>query len=214
MSLPFPVRARRPVPRALATAVLVAIALLASACSGGSSHQLTGYERTPAPVVGDLSLPAVDADGTTRNFPLVAPPRGLLLMYFGYTSCPDVCPTTLSDLRRAFNQLGSKADRLTLAMVTIDPDVDTAPVLAGYVRSFVPSAVALRTTDDTRLRPVATAFGADYGHQMVDGTSEVYHTPFVYAVDDQGKLLLTWPFGTTADSFSADLRLLLDRVAR
>lgn len=189
---------------------LIVVALLAVAGCGSDPRALAGYQRQPAPQVGSLSLPAVEADGTAADYPLSAPADGLLVVYFGYTSCPDVCPTTLADLRRALDELGPRAERVRLAMATIDPEVDTPQILAGYVRSFVPTAVALRTTDDQRLRPVATAFGADYGHEQVDGRREVYHTPSLYAVDDQGRLVITWPFGITPDDLAADLRQLLD----
>lgn len=189
---------------------LVMAATMTVGCSS-STHQLVGYQRSPLPQVGQLSLPAVEADGATTDFPFVAPARGLLLVYFGYTSCPDVCPTTMADLRRALDKLGSDSSRVELAMTTIDPQVDTPDVLSGYVRSFVGSAVALRTTDDARLRPVAQAFGADYGHELVDGTSSVFHTSSVYAVDPGGNVVLTWSFGTTWQDMAADLRQLLDR---
>ena len=180
---------------------------------GGDELPYAGYERTPAPEVGELTLPAVESDGSTTEFAFRADDGGLLLVYFGYTSCPDVCPTTLSDVRLALGDLGGDADRVDLAMVTIDPEVDTAEVLTGYVRSFVPEASAVRTDDDPELREVATAFGADYGVEDPDGAHEVYHTGSLYAVDSSGQLVLTWPFGVAADDLGADVRRLLDGAA-
>lgn len=136
----------------------------------------------------------------------------LLLMYFGYTSCPDVCPTTLADIRRSLSDLGAGADRVEVAMATIDPERDTADILTGYVQSFVPGAHALRTDDDGALRSAADAFGADYG-VTVDGEDiEVLHTGHVYVIDDEGQLLVTWPFGTSADEMRSDLEILLERT--
>ncbi|MFV0258071.1 MAG: SCO family protein [Acidimicrobiales bacterium] len=206
--------------------ILVTVLLAAAAC-GSSSTPTTagpetteaaaatevtayaGYQREPIPSVAELGLPAVEADGSETPFLFRAQPDSLLLVYFGYTSCPDVCPTTLSDVRLAGEQLGADADRVDLAMVTIDPEVDSPEVLVGYVRTFVPDAVALRTTDDARLRPVADRFGADYGKEVVDGEAEVFHTASIYAVDDQGRLLMTWPFGIPPTDLATDLQRLL-----
>lgn len=208
---------RRPL-TTLAAMLLLAVPL---ACGDDPAPPLAGYERTPTPALGELTLPAVepgagdvsaDADAE-RRFAFQADAGGLLLVYFGYTSCPDVCPTTLSDVRRALDGLGDDAARVDLAMVTIDPEVDTPDILADYVRTFVPDAVALRTVDDGRLRTVAEAFGADYGKTEVDGEAEVFHTASLYAVDAAGDLVLTWPFGTSASDLGADLAQLLEARA-
>ncbi len=197
--------------RAIRWVWMLAVLLLV-AC-GHSAPSLVGYARDPAPYVGDSELPAVQADGTLKPFPLVAPPNGLLLVYFGYTSCPDVCPTTLADLGRALDDVGEPSGQVQVAMITIDPEVDTPEILRGYLQSFVPDGVALHTDDDAQLRAVAGGFGADYGKETVEGTDEVFHTASVYAIDDGGELLLTWPFGTSASDLTADLRHLLDLVS-
>lgn len=199
--------------RLLALAVLAAVGL--AACGDDEPVAYSGIERTPTPIVSDLSLPAVEADGSATPFEFRADEvDDLLLVYFGYTSCPDVCPTTLSDVRRVSDRLDDDdADRIDLAMITIDPEVDTPDVLTGYVRSFVPEATAIWTDDDSQLRPVADAFGADYGAlEGEDGKPEVYHTGSLYAVDGEGRLLLTWPFGITQDDLERDLNRLLDEV--
>jgi protein SCO1/2 len=194
--------------------VVVATALLFAAlagCGESEPEPFAGYARTPIPNTGSVSLPSVDADGSETPFTFVAGEGKLLLVYFGYTSCPDVCPTTLSDIRRALDNMGGdRADRVDLAMVTIDVDVDSPEVLTNYVRSFVPSAVAVRSTDDSQLRAAAGVFGADYGKDTIDGKEEVYHTGSLYAVDDQGDMLLTWPFGTPSTDIESDLVRLLD----
>ena len=162
----------------------------------------------PAPAFTGLSFDSGEPADLTRYEGKV------VVVFFGYTSCPDVCPTTMTDIQRAIGRLDAgDADRVSLAMATIDPDRDTADVLTGYVRSFVPDGHALVTTDDTRLRAVADAFGASYGSELDDaGEPEVFHTGFLYAVDDEGRLAITWPFGVTTDDYEHDLRLLLDRA--
>lgn len=193
-------------------AVACGLAVVITACGSDEPAPFAGFERTPTPVVDEFELPAIEADGAEQPFAFRADDGELLLVYFGYTSCPDVCPTTLSDVRRASDRIGEDADRLDLAMITIDPQVDTPEVLTGYVRSFVAGATAVRTTDDGQLRPVADAFGADYGTLTQDGEEQVFHTGSLYAVDDAGRLILTWPFGVTIDDLERDLSRLLEEA--
>ena len=133
-------------------------------------------------------------------------------MYFGYTNCPDVCPTTLADLRAALDRIDG-AERVDPAMVTVDPDRDTA-VLADYVVGFFDRGHALATDDPGRLAQVAAPFGVTYEvTEGDDGDVSVSHTPWLYAVDDEGVLVMTWPFGTKVDDLAADLEMLLEDVA-
>jgi protein SCO1/2 len=185
--------------------------VVASSC-GSSEPTLAGYEREPEPTVGSLSLPAVNRDNA--DFAFRAEPEGLLIVYFGYASCPDVCPTTLSDTRLALAELGDRAASVEVAMVTIDPDRDSPPILSDYVETFIDGAIALRTDDPDALAIAADAFGVTYSVTTNDeGEIEVGHTPFLYVVDDQGAIILTWPFGTPADDLASDLKILLDRRA-
>jgi protein SCO1/2 len=193
-----------------AAVVIVTLALLAPAC-GGEPEQLAGYLRDPIPEVGGATLPDASAGGAP--FAMRAPRGKLLLVYFGFTSCPDVCPTTLADVRTALGELGDDADRVELAMATVDPGRDTDEIVTAYVQSFVPGAHALRTDDDNALREVTEAFGAYYEVTVAeDGTVDVVHTGHLYVVDDQGLLQLTWPFGTEAFALASDLEILLKRA--
>ncbi len=199
---------------AIASVVLAGVIVLAAGCgSGGGDDALTGYERTPTPYVGDLTLPAVKADGTETELALKASDGKVMLVYFGYTNCPDICPTTLSEIRQALGDLGDDASNVELTMISIDPEFDTPEILGSYVRSFVPDAVAISTLDDTRLRAAAEGFGADYGKEEVDGKLQPYHTTSLYAVDPKGDLVLSWTFGTKPADLADDLRTLLKRVA-
>ncbi len=205
--------------RSLATrtiaVLLVAIALLA-ACGGSDEAEqaeevtLAGYERTPEPTVGSISLPAANLD--TEEFAFRAEPGHLLMVNFGYSSCPDICPTTLSDTRIAFNQLGERADEVDFAFVSIDPERDTVDVLTNYVEAFLEDGIALRTDDATELAVAADAFGVTYFIGETDeGELEVAHTPNIFLVDETGSIILTWPFGVPADDIASDLTILLDR---
>jgi len=192
-----------------ALAVSVVLGLLASSCSSEPA-QLAGYVRTPAPNSAANSLP--DAAAAGEPFFLRASEGNLLLIYFGYTACPDVCPTTLADIRSALQDLGSGADLVDLAMITVDPGRDTDVILTGYVRSFIPDAHALRTEDDDALFDAAFVLGASYEvSESDDGIIEVLHTAHVYVVDEQGDLVITWPFGMEPEDMTSDLEILLDR---
>ncbi|HTO00810.1 MAG TPA: SCO family protein [Microthrixaceae bacterium] len=206
--------------RSLASVPLVAIALLLGACSGSEPvekvaptstlpepTEFSGYVRTPRLDVSSVTLPA--ADGTPVN--MVAKPGGLRLVYFGYTTCPDVCPTTLGFVKMAYLDL-SKADqdRVDVDMISIDPSRDTAEKLSKYVALFVPSANAIRTDDQVQLRAAAKAFGAAYKTSVnFEGEREVSHTDDLYAVDDTGTVILAWPFGISQPDFERDLLRLL-----
>jgi protein SCO1/2 len=196
--------------RAIASLALLAVA---PACgsqgdSSGDGTRLSGFTRTPVPTVGDLSLPDVTDDGRPLSF--VAEPGHVLLVYFGYTQCPDLCPTTLAEVRAAARRLGDDAARIDLAMATVDPARDTPEVLDRFVRSFDPDGHALRTTDDAALRVVAERFGVTYDVTTgADGGIEVSHTTFLSAVDAAGRIVVTWPFGTPIDDLAADLEVLL-----
>lgn len=167
-----------------------------------------GMVRDPAPRVDATTLPDAESGDPVR---LRAPSRGLLLVYFGYTLCPDVCPTTMSDVRVGLGRL-TKAEhrRVRVAMITVDPRRDTPAVLTHYVHAFFPRGFALRTTDRRRLAAVARDFGAAYRvTREKDGTVDVMHTAFVYAVDARGRVRLQWAFGTPAASYRKDIRRLL-----
>ncbi|MBU1227301.1 MAG: SCO family protein [Actinobacteria bacterium] len=190
------------------TAALIALLGVSAACSSAPA-ELAGYTRTPAPHTADLSLPDASAGG--EPFFLKAPEGNLLLVYLGYTACPDVCPTTLADIRTALADLGDAAGRVELAMITVDPQRDTGEILAGYVQSFVPDAHALRTEDDDLLSAVAFVLGAAYQVDVDDeGAVEVAHTAHIYVIDGRGDLVVTWPFGIDKADMTSDLRILLD----
>lgn len=216
-----PLRSSRSTRGVLLVLVLV-LGLVAAACgddgdsgaagdddgSGEATEEFAGYVRDPAPDVSAVTVPA--ADGTPVS--MVAEPGGIRLVYFGYTFCPDVCPTTMSDVKRALEALpADQRDRVQVDMVTIDPARDTGEKLTEYVTTFVPDAQALRTDDQTLLRSATSAFGADFSVEPgPDGEPEVSHTAELYAVDDTGRIVMVWPFGTNRKDLARDLGRLLD----
>src|SRR6056300_465909 len=187
-------------------ALVVATAAFAALSAGCSTREFAGFVREPAPDVSALSLPDTS---TGDDLTLRARPGGLLMVYFGYTNCPDYCPTTMSELKIALRRAGDPT-RVEVAMVTVDPDRD-GPILADYVGSFFPGGRALVTDDDALLAQVAAPFGASYLVSTDDdGAIEVAHSTALYAVDDAGLLLMTWPFGIDIDEMAADIEDLLD----
>jgi len=188
-------------------AALAGLAAVGTACAD-DPRQLVGFQGDSLPVVATAELPDVASDG--EPFEFVAPAGGLLVVYFGYTNCPDACPATLVEVKRALDELGDEAADVEVAMVTIDPDRD-AGVLAEYVASFVPDAHAVATDDIAALRRFALGFGAEFNvDARAGGNVVVEHTTYLYAVDDQGRLVITWPTETDADDLAADMRQLMD----
>jgi protein SCO1/2 len=174
---------------------------------------LDGFVENPVRVVGDLSLP--NAAGGAE-VPFSGPTNGLLLVFFGYTSCPDVCPTTMSDIAKALHRLEpGQAANVRVAMITVDPTRDTAQQMTKYVPYFVEGGLALRTEDRARLDAVVERFGATYelGTPAADGTYEVAHSAFVYGIDDTGHVVVEWPAGMAPAEISHDLQLLLDAAS-
>lgn len=193
--------------RSTLPAAALVVTMTLAACGGDEPRQLAGYTREPPPVVDQVSLPDLSRDGAP--FAMRAQPGQLLVVYFGFTNCPDICPTTLADLRAALRQLGDDAGRVDLAMVSVDPDRDI-PVLVDYAQTFVEDAHALATEDPAELRAAADPFGVSYLVTTDDeGRVEVAHSTQLFVVDDQGRLILTWQFGIPADDIAADLGLLL-----
>jgi len=197
------------------TAVVVAATAVAAGCGGGGAGgeatvELGGWVREPLPEVGMVELPEVGNGGAPLS--MRAPADGLLLVYFGFASCPDVCPTTLADVGEALEVLGDDAGRVEVAFVTVDPDRDAPDTLEDYLGFFVGDAGrALRTEDPEVLRAAADRFGAAYEYGVDDkGRVEVSHTAHLYAVDPVGRLLVTWPFGVEPGVLAADMAVLLD----
>lgn len=193
--------------RRLAAVAVIALSAVGASC-GDDPYEPVGVSYDPLPSVAGAELPDLTADG--EPFALVAPDDGLLLVYFGYTNCPDACPATLGEIDRALGELDSElADRVEVAMVTVDPEHDE-PLLAEYVQSFVADAHALSTDDPRRLAEVADLFQVTYRiDDRAAGNIKVDHTTHLFAVDDEGDLVLVWTYPTAYDDIAADIEWLL-----
>ncbi len=182
-------------------------------CGSADTTRIVGVQRTPAIEVGAVSLPEVTNSDTGSPFNFWADSGSLLVVYFGFTNCPDLCPTTLADLRTARKRIGSTADIVDLALITVDPVRDTAEVLRSYAGSFATRFHVLRTTDLHALATVETAFLASSSvTTLADGTVSVSHTASAYVVDSTGRVLVEWPFGIGAKGMENDLRILIKQL--
>ena len=134
----------------------------------------------------------------------------VVVVYFGYTFCPDICPATLSKLADAMEIVGNRADEVQVMMVSIDPERDTPEMLADYVTHFHPDFIGA-TGDPQTVNRVATLYGVYY--EANDGSVEagytIDHTTTVMLVDKEGFLKLVLPFEGTAEQIAADIEYFL-----
>mgnify|MGYP002713122958 CR=1 FL=1 len=135
----------------------------------------------------------------------------VVLLYFGYTACPDVCPTTLAEIKKATDILGARADDVQTIMISVDPERDTAEVLAEYLAHFDPSFLGLVGTPD-EVAQIATYYGVYYQKQESESVLGylVDHTATVMLVDQDGYLRLIFPYGAEAAEIAEDIEYVLD----
>ena len=134
-----------------------------------------------------------------------------MLLTFGYTRCPDVCPTTLSDLATAVRRLGDEGSRVQVLFVTVDPKRDSAELLKNYVPAFDPRFLGLR--GDAAATEKAEKEFRVYAAERQGRTPESYtvdHSAQIFAYDPEGRLRLMMQPGTPPDDIAADVRLLLN----
>lgn len=196
---------------------LVALVAVATACGGRAEPALAGIVRDdPLRSSGVTVTDVTDAGAhpaKSDRFELVARPGGLLIVMFGYTSCPDICPTSLAEIKTALRRLGDDAERVDVAMITVDPERDTAAILNAYAGSFVDRYHVLRPSTIAELETAQDAFLASSSiTTTAEGRVEVGHSTSIYVVDTSGTVVVEWPFGLGVEAVQNDLRVLLDRV--
>jgi protein SCO1/2 len=191
--------------RCLAAIVAVALAALTLGCSP-DAPKFKASDVTGASFGRDFAL--TDATGKART---LADFRGkAVVIFFGYTQCPDVCPTTLAALAEAMKQLGPDADRVQVLFVTVDPARDTPALLAQYVPAFDSRFLGLYGDDDATQK-VAREFKIIYQKQP-GATPDTYtmdHSAGTYIFDPQGRLRLFVNHGQGPQVFAHDLREIL-----
>jgi cytochrome oxidase Cu insertion factor (SCO1/SenC/PrrC family) len=134
----------------------------------------------------------------------------VMLVYFGFTFCPDVCPTDLMAIGQAIDKLGAAGDAVQPLFVTVDPKRDTPAHLADYVPHFHPRMIGL-TGDDAQIRDAARAYRVYYAKVAVRTAAEytVDHSAFIYLINRDGKYLGFFPPGTSADRMAGVLKVHL-----
>jgi protein SCO1/2 len=191
-----------------ASAIITGAGGLISACSP-NAPKFTAIDITGADYAKDFSLP--DHNGKVRT--LKDFQGKVVMMFFGYTQCPDVCPTSMSEMAEIKKLLGPDGDRFQGLFVSVDPDRDKPEMLKAYMGNFDPSFLALVTTPE-KTAAVAKEYKVYY--KKVDGPTEtsytVDHTAGSYVYDTQGKLRLFTRYGTKPELTVADLRILLNQA--
>ncbi len=191
-----------PVRRVLALVLLVVL----TSC-GSSSPKVSA--------VIDQVTPAADFTLTTSNGTpwRMADQQGkLVLMFFGFTNCPDVCPTTLADMAATRTQLGADADKVEMVLVSIDPERDTPEKLTKYAAAFDPAIVALRG-DQAQLDPVLKAYGVVAQRRDLPDSALEYtmdHSSAIYVIDRAGNWRGLIPFGAPLEDVVHDVKYFLN----
>lgn len=167
-----------------------------------------GTPVTPARTIA----PTTFTDSTGTAVQLLPAAGQAALVFFGYTNCPDICPTTLADWARVKQAMGDDAKNVRFVFVSIDPSRDTPAVAQRYAAQFDPAFLGLSASAETTAR-VQTAFGASSATQTSHATAEhlLGHSVESFLVDDRGNILVAYRFGAGWDVMSADLKTLLDQ---
>lgn len=188
------------------TVLLTLASSVLAACAPQSKPQFKAVDITGADYAKDFSLP--DTDGRMRS--LKDFPGKAVVVFFGYTQCPDVCPTTLTEIAEAKRLLGPLGSKVEGVFITVDPERDKPELLKAYLANFGPDMVALR---GSAAQTEATAKDFKVYYKKVDGKEPgsyfMEHTAACYIYDPQGRLRLYSRYGSGAQALADDLKLLL-----
>jgi protein SCO1/2 len=190
----------------LAAACVLASFSLAG-CQPAPHASFHATDITGAAFARDFRL--TDHNGRIRT---LANFRGkIVAMFFGYTHCPDVCPTTLSDFAAALKLMGPQAKQVQVIFVTLDPQRDTPEMLKLFVPAFNPTFLGMYT-DVQSLKKLAKEYKVVYQKTSVKGPDDylIDHSAGTYVYDQQGRLRLLMPYGSSPDSIAQDLKTLLN----
>ncbi|MBI5823453.1 MAG: SCO family protein [Chloroflexi bacterium] len=172
-----------------------------------ASFRGTSYAE-PYPPAGDVEL--TQANG--EIFRLSDQSGKIVLLFFGYTSCPDVCPTTMAEMKQALDNLGEDAKLVQVVFVTVDPARDTPEKIQEYANHFHKSFIGL-TGSEEQLQPIWNDYGVVRQVNSSNSASGyiVDHTARLYLIDTRGNLRLSYTFGTPTKDIVFDLKLLLEK---
>ena len=193
--------------------VILGMSVLLAACGTSSTNNQELFGYVP-PKTKDVSQAFIADAATNTPFSFIAAPNELLIAYFGYTHCPDLCPTTLVNIKNAKKKMGELAARVDLAMITVDPNRDTKDVLPRYLASLSDRFHALIPSDDEELRRAEEFFHTSSSVTVTGDKVEVVHSGTAYVIDDKGMVVVEWPFGIDANSMAHDLTVLLNKKVK
>ena len=193
-----------------ASALSISAAAVLTACSP-DGPAFRGVNITGADYARDFSL--TDHNGQLRSLKDL---RGkVVVVFFGFTQCPDVCPTSMQELAEVKAALGADGERLQGIFISVDPERDTLELPKAYMENFDPSFLALRPTPE-QLPALAKDFKIYY--KKVDGTTptsySMDHSAGSYLYDPQGRLRVYYRYGSGAEALTEDVRLLLGEAAQ
>jgi protein SCO1 len=175
----------------------------------GAPASFKAVDITGAPYAQDLDLP--DTEGKRRH---IADFKGkLTVVFFGFTQCPDVCPTTILELAQVKKALGADGDKVQGVFISLDPERDTPEILKAYVNNFSPDFIALRGTPE-ETQAAAKRFKVFYAKVpgKTEGSYSMDHTAGSFVFDAQGKVRLFTRYGAGAEALKHDLQLLLKQA--
>ena len=180
-----------------------------SACSKQEKPQFKSIDLTGADYAKGFSLP--DQNGKLRSMKDFA--GKIVVVFFGFTQCPDVCPTSMVELAQVKKALGQDGDKLQVVFITVDPERDTPELLKAYMTNFDPSFIAVRPGIE-QLPQLAKDYKIYY--KKVDGKTPasytMEHSAGNYVYDPKGNIRLYSRYGNDVQGLTADLRLLLKNV--
>lgn len=185
---------------------LAAAAFILAGLLWHEGDRIAGLGRAVTSGTAEIGGPftLVDQDGETRT---AGDFRGrFMLIYFGYSFCPDVCPTTLAEMDAALGRLGPKRGRVVPVFISIDPDRDTPKVLDAYLKSFGPGFVGL-TGSPNAVAKVAHAYRVYYAkHPLPGGNYSMDHSGVIYLMGPDGRFVTYYATELGPDGIAADLR--------
>jgi protein SCO1/2 len=187
--------------------ILVGMSLFFVGCQAFGNYEYKGGHLDPPIQLPDFELAAADG----QPFHLSDVEGDIALIYFGYTSCPDVCPLTMWEVKKALAELETGRERVHVIFISVDPERDTPEILTNYVKAFGPEFIGL-TDDLAKIQEVMKPYGAFAEKEEVPDSALGYlvnHTARLYLIDPQRQLLLQYPFGFQAEDLQSDLAYLL-----
>lgn len=195
---------RRRVLQGLAAAAALPAGLLGCSRKKSDAPALTAGVFDPPRRAPDFSLQSTDGDELTFSRY-----RGkVVLLAFGYSSCPSICPTTLATFARARHQLGAAAQQVQVVYITVDPEQDVPERLKSFVARFDPTFVG-GTGTPAQLAAVRQSYGISAEKIPFGNTYAYTHSSFTYLIDRSGLIRAMMPYGHSADDYVHDLRILL-----